>query len=132
MPNSAPEPPVDETPTPPRGTEAPARRGQPEPARPEPARPEPARPKPAGKKGPTRLSATWVAVVVAVVLLIFLLVFILQNLSNATVHFLGLSGTLPLGVAMLLSAIAGALLVALVGSARILQLRRNPGGRRRP
>lgn len=78
----------------------------------------------------TRLSSTWVAVVVAVVLLIFLLVFILQNLDTATVHFLGFSGTLPLGVAMLFSAIAGALLVALVGSARILQLRRQAGKRR--
>jgi uncharacterized integral membrane protein len=72
----------------------------------------------------TRISGTWVAIVVAIFVLIFLLVFILQNLTNVTVAFLGLEGTLPLGVALLFAAIAGALLVALVGAARILQLRR--------
>ena len=72
----------------------------------------------------TRISGTWVAVVVAAVVLVFLLVFILQNQAGATVRFLGAVGTLPLGVAMLFAAIAGALLVALIGTARILQLRR--------
>ncbi|SFB60445.1 Uncharacterized integral membrane protein [Amycolatopsis marina] len=79
----------------------------------------------------TRISGVWVAVVVATVLLIFLLVFILQNLDPATVHFLGVSGSLPLAVAMLFSAIAGALLVALVGGARILQLRKENRSSRR-
>jgi uncharacterized integral membrane protein len=73
---------------------------------------------------PTRISGTWVAVVVAIFVLIFLLVFILQNLIDATIHFLGGAFTLPLGVALLFAAIAGALLVALVGAARIMQLRR--------
>jgi uncharacterized integral membrane protein len=72
----------------------------------------------------TRISGTWVAIVVAAIVLVFLLVFILQNQDNATVSFLGFSGTLPLGVALLFATIAGALLVALVGTARILQLRR--------
>ncbi|HEY0640686.1 MAG TPA: lipopolysaccharide assembly protein LapA domain-containing protein [Pseudonocardiaceae bacterium] len=72
----------------------------------------------------TRVSGTWVAVIVAAIVLIFLLVFILQNLTTVTVKFLGLSGSLPLGVAMLFAAIAGAILVALIGTARILQLRR--------
>ena len=81
----------------------------------EPARPEHRR---------TRISGVWIAVVIATILLIFLLIFILQNLDTATVHFLGMSGSLPLAVAMLFSAIAGALLVALVGGARILQLRK--------
>ena len=72
----------------------------------------------------TRISGTWVAVIVAAIVLIFLLVFILQNLTTVTVQFLGFSGSLPLGVAMLFAAIAGAILVALIGTARILQLRR--------
>lgn len=71
----------------------------------------------------TRLGGTWVAVVVALVVLAFLLIFILQNLENATVHFLGAVGSMPLAVAMLLAAVAGGALVALVGAARILQLR---------
>ncbi len=61
--------------------------------------------------------------VVAVLVLVFLLIFVLQNMTTASVSFLGAAGTLPLGVAMLFAAIAGALLVALIGSARILQLR---------
>jgi uncharacterized integral membrane protein len=65
-----------------------------------------------------------VAVIIALLVLIFLLIFILQNLDTASVHFLGMSGSLPLAVAMLFSAIAGGLLVALVGGARILQLRK--------
>ncbi|TVT28466.1 DUF1049 domain-containing protein [Amycolatopsis rhizosphaerae] len=72
----------------------------------------------------TRVSGTWVTVVVALVLFVFLLVFILQNLGNVTVNFLAATGTMPLGVAMLLAAVAGALVVALVGAARIMQLRR--------
>lgn len=72
----------------------------------------------------TRVSGTWLAVIVAIVILVFLLIFILQNLTNATVQFLGFSGSLPLALAMLFSAIGGAALVALVGGARILQLRK--------
>ncbi|MFE2756143.1 lipopolysaccharide assembly protein LapA domain-containing protein [Actinosynnema sp. NPDC059335] len=82
----------------------------------------PAGPQPKLKR--TRISGTWVAVLASIVVLIVLLVFILQNLTGATIHFLGASGTLPLGVALLFAAIAGAILVALVGAARIMQLRR--------
>ncbi|HEX7307193.1 LapA family protein [Lentzea sp.] len=82
---------------------------------------EPARPK---STRPTRISGTWVAVLVAIVVLIFLLVFILQNLGSTTIHFLWGEFSLPLGVALLFGAIGGALLVAVVGAARILQLRR--------
>ena len=80
---------------------------------------------PEKKQRPTRISGTWVAVLVAIVLLIFLLVFILQNLTDVTVHFLWIEATLPLGVALLFGAIAGAVTVALVGAARIMQLRRH-------
>jgi len=92
---------------------------------------QPAPAAPAKKLRPTRVSGTWVAVIVALLVLIFLLIFILQNLDAASVHFLGMSGSLPLAVAMLFSAIAGALLVALVGGARILQLRKETKKARR-
>ncbi|WP_370969066.1 lipopolysaccharide assembly LapA domain-containing protein [Amycolatopsis sp. cg9] len=87
-----------------------------------PVRPAPA--KPVGKARPTRISGTWVAVIAGLVVLIVLLVFILQNLDPATVHFFGAEGSLPLAIAMLFSAIGGAVLVALIGGARILQLRK--------
>ncbi|MCE7010777.1 lipopolysaccharide assembly protein LapA domain-containing protein [Kibdelosporangium philippinense] len=72
----------------------------------------------------TRISGTWIAVIVAIIVLVFLLIFILANLTSVTVSFLGMSGELPLGVALLFAAISGAILVALIGAARILQLRR--------
>ncbi|MEU7526358.1 lipopolysaccharide assembly protein LapA domain-containing protein [Saccharothrix sp. NPDC042600] len=85
--------------------------------------PEPAPGKPVKIKS-TRISGTWVAVLASIVVLIFLLIFILQNGTDATIHFLGIATTLPLGVALLFAAIGGAVMVALVGAARILQLRR--------
>ncbi len=72
----------------------------------------------------TRISGTWVAVIVATIVLVFLLIFILQNLGTVTVTFLGLSLELPLGVALLFATVIGAALVILIGAARILQLRR--------
>lgn len=72
----------------------------------------------------TRISGIWVSAIIATVLLVLLLIFILQNTRSVTVQFLGVSWGVPLGVAMLFSAIVGALLVALPGAARILQLRR--------
>ena len=72
----------------------------------------------------SRTAWIWSSVIIAFIVLVFLLIFILQNFQNVTVRFLGFAGTLPLGVAMLFSVIGGALLVALAGTARILQLRR--------
>ncbi len=88
-----------------------------------PVRPAPAKPA-TGRARPTRISGTWVAVIAGLLVLVVLLVFILQNLDPATVRFFGAEGSLPLAIAMLFSAIGGAALVALIGGARILQLRK--------
>jgi uncharacterized integral membrane protein len=64
-----------------------------------------------------------VALVVAAVVLLLLLIFILQNGQRSDVSFLGAHANLPMGVALLLAAVFGALLVALPGTARIIQLR---------
>ncbi len=60
------------------------------------------------------------------VLILFaaILVFVLQNLHSSKVSFLSLSGTLPLGVALLAAVALGAVLVLALGSVRILQLRK--------
>ena len=71
----------------------------------------------------SRAGAAWVALVVAAVVLIFLLVFVVQNSDPVQVRYFGFEGTLPLGVAMLFAAIAGALTAGLLGTVRILQLR---------
>jgi uncharacterized integral membrane protein len=47
----------------------------------------------------------------------------LQNGTKVDISYLGAHGHLPLGVALLLSAVCGVLLVILAGAARISQLR---------
>ena len=71
----------------------------------------------------TRASAAWVATGAALVLLILLIVFMLQNTTKVEVHFLGLTGTIPLGMALLIAAVGGGVVVAIAGVARITQLR---------
>jgi uncharacterized integral membrane protein len=71
----------------------------------------------------TRTSGLWVAVGCFAVILLLLLIFILQNGKTVDVSYMGAHGHLPLGVAMLLAAVAGVLLVVLAGAARIGQLR---------
>jgi uncharacterized integral membrane protein len=65
----------------------------------------------------------WVGLIVAAVLLVALLVFIAQNSRQVTIHFLGFHGHISLAIALLLSAVIGLLLIAIPGTARILQLR---------
>jgi uncharacterized integral membrane protein len=72
----------------------------------------------------TRTSATFKSLIAGAVVLVLLLVFILENTRRVKVTYFGASGHLPLGVALLLAAVAGALVVGIVGSARILQLRK--------
>lgn len=76
-----------------------------------------------GSVGRTRVGGWWVALVAAAVVLLLLLIFVLQNGQRVSVSFLGASGRLPLGIALLLAATAGVLIVAIPGSGRILQLR---------
>jgi uncharacterized integral membrane protein len=59
------------------------------------------------------------------IVLILLLVFILENTQEVRVAYFGAGFRLPLGVALLLAAIGGGLLVGIVAAARIMQLRRH-------
>jgi lipopolysaccharide assembly protein A len=67
-------------------------------------------------------SGTWVALFFFAVVLLLLLIFILQNGKSVDVSYFGVHGHLPLGVAMLLAAVCGVLLVAFAGTARIVHL----------
>jgi len=58
-------------------------------------------------------------------MLIFLLVFVLQNNGPTLFTFWAWTFTLPLGIAMLFAAIAGALVTAMVGTARMIVLGRS-------
>ena len=71
----------------------------------------------------TRTGALWTALIVGVLILLLLLVFILQNLDSVTLELFAWDFSLPLGVALLFAAIAGAVIVGLAGGLRILQLR---------
>jgi len=72
----------------------------------------------------TRLGALWVAMIASALALLLLLIFALQNGQAVRVSFLGAHASMPLGIALLLAALGGVLVVALPGSGRILQLRR--------
>jgi uncharacterized integral membrane protein len=71
----------------------------------------------------TRIGGLWIASVLFAAVLLLLLVFILQNTRPAEISFFGARARPPVGVALLLAAVFGVLLVALPGTARILQLR---------
>ncbi len=90
-------------------------------------RPEPAPPAP---PPPTRTGAAFKSLVAGAIVLILLLVFILENTQSVNISYFGATGHLPLGVAILIAAIGGALLVGIVGTARIVQLRRHARRRR--
>ncbi len=101
----------------------------PEPGAP-PTRAAPAPPpQPTAKR--TRISGLWVAVGFFAVILLLLLIFILQNGQQVNISYMGAHGHLPLGVALLLAAVCGVLLVVLAGTARISQLRATARRQRR-
>ena len=71
----------------------------------------------------TRTSAAWTWAAAGAVILLLMLVFILQNSQRARLNFLFLHGTPPVGAALLLSAVIGALIVVCLGAGRLLQMR---------
>jgi len=72
----------------------------------------------------TPVSAAWAGLIIGAVITILLLVFVLENLTPGRFAFFGAHFTLPLGVAVLLAGVVGILIMAIVGTARIHQLRR--------
>lgn len=92
---------------------------------PQPAAP----PRPRGERWPsgrmrTKISSMRTGLIAATVVLIVVLIFIIQNAHTVSISFLGAHLRLSLAVALLLAAVAGALLMAAAGTARITQLRR--------
>src|SRR5664280_3587356 len=71
----------------------------------------------------TRAAAAWFATAVALVLLVLLIILILQNQGVVKLHYLGFTGSLPLGTALFIAAVAGAAVVAIVGVVRLTLLR---------
>ncbi len=71
----------------------------------------------------TRTGGVWVAAALFALVLLLLLIFILENGQRVAISYLGAHGHLPLGVALLLAAVIGVLLVVIPGTGRIVQLR---------
>ncbi len=72
----------------------------------------------------TRISGMRTGLIAGFAILIVVMIFIIQNTHAVNISFLGAHLHLSLAVALLLAAIAGALLMAAAGTARITQLRR--------
>jgi putative membrane protein len=72
----------------------------------------------------TRISGMRTGLIAGIAVLIVVLIFIIQNAHAVNISFLGAHLRLSLAVALFLAAIAGALLMAAAGTARITQLRR--------
>ena len=70
----------------------------------------------------SRMGVVWASLIVGALLLILLLVFVIQNNVSTQFEYFTWQFNLPLGVAMLLAAIAGALIMALAGSVRMIQM----------
>ena len=71
----------------------------------------------------TGASQTLTALSAFFVVLLLIVIFIFQNMSRVNISFLWMHGSVPIALAMLLSVISGALLMALAAGARVLQLR---------
>jgi len=72
----------------------------------------------------TKISSMRTGLIAGTAVLTVVLIFIIQNAHAVSISFLGAHLQLSLAVALLLAAIAGALMMAAAGTARITQLRR--------
>lgn len=73
----------------------------------------------------TRVSTAFSGFVAGAIVLILLLIFILENTQSVKISFLGAGGHVAIGVALLLAAVGGALVIGMLGTARIAQVRRH-------
>jgi uncharacterized integral membrane protein len=72
----------------------------------------------------TRAGIAWVGACIAAVAVLVLIIFIAQNVHSVEVSFVTLHGRFPLAVALLAAALAGSVITLVLGSTRIVQLRR--------
>jgi len=85
--------------------------------------PAPAADTPKSRRAHTRVSGMRISLIAGFALLIVVMIFIIQNAHTVNIGFLGAHLHLSLAVALFLAAIAGALIMAAAGTARITQLR---------
>lgn len=71
----------------------------------------------------TKLGRIWTATVFGIIVLILLIVFIAQNQDQVPLRYFAYEGEVNLGLALFIAAVGGALVVAIAGVARVIQLR---------
>ena len=67
----------------------------------------------------------WVGLVLATVLVVALLIFLLQNTANVQVSFLGWSGSVPLALTLLVTAVGVAIIALVLAEIRVGRVRRH-------
>jgi len=72
----------------------------------------------------TRAGAAWFGACAAAATLVVLIVFMLQNTRSVEVSFLWMHGNLPLALGLLIAGVGTAIVVMVIGSVRLTQLRR--------
>jgi len=72
----------------------------------------------------TRTGATWVGICVGALVLVALVVFMMQNTAPVEVTFLGMHGSAPLALTLLIAGVGVGIIALVVGSLRIGQLKR--------
>ncbi|ALG31014.1 hypothetical protein AOZ07_17820 [Glutamicibacter halophytocola] len=80
-------------------------------------------PEPKEKLPVTKLGRIWTATVLGIIVLILLIIFIAQNQDQVTLRYFTYEGQVNLGLALFIAAVGGALVVAIAGVARVIQLR---------
>lgn len=71
----------------------------------------------------TRSGAIWTTTIFSLIVLILLIIFIFQNPQYTSLNYFAWSGDINVGVLVLASAVAGGIIVALAGAARIIALK---------
>lgn len=79
---------------------------------------------PPAKPVRSRTSAAWFGVCVGALVLVALVVFMMQNTEPVQVVFLGMAGSAPLALVLLIAGLGVGLVALVVGALRIGQLRR--------
>ena len=90
----------------------------------EPAASPPRTAAPAKQVPLTRAGAAWIGVSAAALLSIMLIIFLVQNTHQVNVKFLWMSTSTSLALTLLIAAVGAVLLTVILGTTRMVQLRR--------
>lgn len=75
----------------------------------------------------TRAGAAWVGICLGALVLVALIIFMLQNTGTVEVAFLGMRGSAPLAVTLLIAGVGVGIVALVIGTWRISQLRHRLG-----